>query len=91
MGFCTIGAVFDSIHGVDKASAAAVTQCVQGAIAEQATEVFILYALMAGKILAFTILEKLIVLHFELLRPLSTDKFPAADEKTPSFRLFSDG
>jgi len=79
VGSYAVAAILDPVFCIAKAAAAAITQCIQRTIAEQAIEFALTYALMAGKVLTFPILEKLIMFHFLLLIPLSTGKLPAAD------------
>ena len=88
MGFCTIAAVLDAIFRISKAAATLIAQCVQRAVAEQAVELPVLYSLVAGKVLTFSVLKKLILLHNSLLIPLSTDKLPMVHGKTPFFHRF---
>ena len=91
MGFETVGAVLDTRIGVAEAAAALIAQAVQRAIAEQAVKAFLLHALMAGKILTFPILKKLVMLHILLLTPLSMGRFPEVGGKTPFSLRFWDG
>ena len=63
MRLYAVCAVFDATAYIGKTSAATVAQCIQGAIAEQAVEVFFLYPLMTGKVFTVPVLEKFIVLH----------------------------
>ena len=70
-----ICAILDAALGIAKIAAAFIPQCIQGAIAEKAVKILRTAALMTGKILAFFILEKLIMLHFSLLQILSRDMF----------------
>ena len=64
MGAQAIGTILDSAICVGKVTAAVLPQCVQGAIAEQAIEGFRICALMAGKIVTFPILKKIVIRHF---------------------------
>ena len=63
MGMQAPGAIFDSIFQVAEAAAALVCQTIQRAVAEQAAKSIWIGAFMAGKILAFPVLEKVIVTH----------------------------
>ena len=62
------GAILDPLFGVSEITAALITQGIEGAIAEQATEIFRIYAFVAGKIFAGCILEEIVVCH--ILTPL---------------------
>ena len=84
----TTGTILDPVFRIGKAASATVTQRIQRTIAEQAAKGVPVCAFVAGKIFTLPILEKFIMLHF--FTPLSTDKFPAADERIPSFLPFSD-
>ena len=86
--FQTTGTILDPVFRIGKAASATVTQRIQRTIAEQAAKGVPVCAFVAGKIFTLPILEKFIMLHF--FTPLSTDKFPAADERIPSFLPFSD-
>ena len=63
MGPQTEGAVLDPLLVIPEAAAAVFSQSIQGAIAEQAAELLWIRAWMAGKILTFLILEKIIMTH----------------------------
>lgn len=63
MGMQAPGAVFDSIVQIAEAATALVCQTIQWAVAEQAAEGIRIGSFMAGKILTFPILEKVIVAH----------------------------
>ena len=63
MGAQAGGAVLDSILGIPEAAAALIAQAVQGAIAKQAAEAFRVRTGMAGKILTFLFLKKIVICH----------------------------
>ena len=87
MGLQAIGAILNAVGQIPKPAAALVTQRIKGAIAEQAIEGFGIRSLMAGKILAFPILEKFVIGH---ITPLSRGIPSAADGQIPSFHRFWD-
>jgi len=58
-----IGAVLDAAFRIAEIAAALVPQSIQGAVAKQATESFWIRTGMAGKILTFPVLEKVIMGH----------------------------
>lgn len=69
MGQSTVGAVFDSLVRICAVAAALITQCIQRAVAEQAIELTFVFYLVAGKILAITILKKAVgIFHMDYLR-----------------------
>ena len=61
VGFCAAGAVFDAVFCISKAAATLIPQGIQGAEAEQAVEVLFFPTLMTGELLAFSVLEELMV------------------------------
>ena len=64
VGQCAVGADFDALIRIAEISAAPVAQGIQRAIAKQAVKFPVILHLMAGKIRAFPILKKtVIVLH----------------------------
>ena len=76
MGLQTTGTIFDAIGQVLKSAAALISQRIKGAVAKQAAERFRIRTLMAGKILAFPVLEEIIIRH---ITPLSMGILSAAD------------
>ena len=63
MGAQAAGAVLDSLFVIGKAAAAVIPQGIQGAIAKQAAELLRVRPGMAGKILTFLVLKKIIMAH----------------------------
>ena len=89
VGFQTPGAVLDSIFQKCTIPAAVLPQRIQGTIAEQAVKLRFSNSLMAGKILAASVLHKFIVFH--ILKPPSRVPFPADYGKTPFSPRLPDG
>lgn len=63
MGMQAPGTVFNSVFQIDKAAAALICQAVQRAVAKQAAEGIRICTFVAGKILTFPILKKVIMAH----------------------------
>ena len=63
VGDQTVGAVLDPLGGIFEISAAFISQRVQRAVAEQSAEGLGIGALVAGKILAFTVLVEIVMRH----------------------------
>ena len=63
VGDHAVGAILDALFGISEIATTIASQGIQGAIAKQAAEVFPVFALMAGKIFAGTVLEKIIICH----------------------------
>ncbi len=61
MGNQAIGAILDTLISISKTAAAPVTKDIQRAIAEQAAKGFRTRPRMAGKILTFSVLKKIVV------------------------------
>ena len=61
--FCTATAILDAVFCIDKATAAAVPQGIQGAITKQAAEILTIHPFMAGEVFTFLILKILVVFH----------------------------
>ena len=68
-------AILDAGIGVLEVSAASISQTVQWAVAEQAAECFRVGAIVAWKILALPMLEKVIIWHELSSRNLHGKKF----------------
>ena len=68
VGHKAMAAILDTALCVAEVTAALISQPIKGAIAEKAIKIRRIFALMAGKIFAFFILKKLIMLHFMLLQ-----------------------
>ena len=88
MGFDAIGAVLNSLFRISEASAAAITQSIEGTIAKQATKGILFHTFVAREIFTLPILKKFIMFHTVI--PLPTGKFPAADGEIPFSSRFSD-
>ena len=73
MGPDAAGAVFDATCCIPKTAAALIPQRIQGAIAEQAVELFLRDIPVTGKIFTVPVLKKLIMLHISLRRILCYD------------------
>ena len=107
MGSQTAGAVFDAILKIYEAPPAFVPQRIQRTIAEQTAECLRVRTLMTGKILAFPVLEEIIMTHlqftpsillaasrkycYNILKLPSRDKFRTAPVGNPFAVRFSDG
>ena len=63
----TVGAVLDAGFCIEKTAATLISKTIQRAIAEQAAEGFRIRTGMAGKILAFPVLKKIVICHSILL------------------------
>jgi hypothetical protein len=63
VGLQTFGALLDAVFGVGEGTAAPVAQGIQGAEAEQAAELLRISPGVAGKILAFFMLKKIVIRH----------------------------
>jgi hypothetical protein len=63
VGAQAVGAVFHATFCITEAAAALIAQAVKGTIAEQTAEGLRVCTGMAGKILTFTMLEKIIIRH----------------------------
>ena len=63
VGAQAVGAILDAVGQILEAAAAFVAQGVEGAVAENAGEGFRVGARMAGEILAFPVLEKVVMAH----------------------------
>ena len=70
-----MGAIFNSTVRIAEVSAALITQCIQRAVAEQAIELAVIRYLMAGEVLAVTVLEKRMGILFHALHPLAFDAY----------------
>jgi hypothetical protein len=57
------GAILDALFYIRKIAATLITQGIQGAVTEQAAEIFRILALVAGKIFTGTVLEEIVVCH----------------------------
>lgn len=63
MRYQTVGAVLDALVCILKVSTAALTECIQRTVTEQAVEMFRIRAGMAGEIFTFPVAEKFIMLR----------------------------
>ena len=63
MRYEAIGAVLDALVCISKISPAALTECIQRTVTEQAVEMFRIRAGMAGKKFTFPVAEKFIMLR----------------------------
>ena len=63
MGNQAAGAILDTLFGISKVAAALIPQRIEGAITEEAAEVFLISTPMAGKVFAGAILEEIVVCH----------------------------
>jgi hypothetical protein len=68
VGLHTAGAILDTAGQISKAAAAAIPKAVQRAIAEEAIEILLLHAPVAGEIFAFPVLKKRVIGHRCLLK-----------------------
>ena len=71
MGDHAPGAVLNSHFGIGEIPSAVLSQGVQRAITEQAAEALLIYPLMAGKVLTFAVLKKIVICH-DAPTPLSS-------------------
>ena len=58
-----MGTILDTLFGISKITSALICQGIQGAVTEQAAEIFRILALVAGKVFAGTVLEEIVVCH----------------------------
>jgi hypothetical protein len=63
MGLQTFGAILDAVFRIGEGTAAPVAQGIQRAEAEQAAELLRISPGVAGKILAFFMLKKIVIRH----------------------------
>ena len=63
MGTKTVGAVFDTVCRIREMTAATVCKTVERTVAEQTAECFRVCPLVAGEILTFPVLKKVIMAH----------------------------
>ena len=76
MGLQATGTILYAVGQILKSAAAPISQRIKGAVAKQAAERFRIRTLMTGKILAFPVLEEIIIRH---ITPLSKEILSAAD------------
>ena len=63
MGAQTGGAILNAALRIRKIAAALIAQCIQRTVAEQATEILKVICFVAGEIITFGVLEKIIIWH----------------------------